>query len=248
MSESADGFDYAQDLAEREMGDSVDIDWNDLKNDIKSRWQRWKGKVTKSQFADVVGARLLKKADALEPRTNAPEVVEPAVVSRDNAVDHTMDAPSPDHQDVKDGVSVGNDGCPNLTAFDPSSTATWQYYASNMRECALNTVLTNSGKIVGPIYGMILAAISLMGGYLRSQRANRVQLLASCQGDEESNYYGGVSPFVRSVIDAISENNKELDIETLYEMIQDDASNKILECGLRLNDLDQHPVFHHTRK
>ena len=89
-----------------------------------------------------------------------------------------------------------------------------------------------------------------MGSWIKSRRANPIRLMASSRGHEESNFDGGVSPFVRYVIDAIREcqhgDAHKLDVKALYDWVEYEASNKVLVDGVTLHDLDQHPLLHYT--
>eukprot|EP00483_Globobulimina_turgida_P000524 UN00524 len=239
VKEDQNGMDYADKLVERVLDDSVDFNWNDLPGDIRNTWNRLKasfgkGKISKSVFKHVkrkfvvkTTTKLIETADAVENSTLATTNTEAVNVERD--------------------VNVST-----MTLDNAKSRETWRNIARNLKKCAWNELVKNSGKLVGPIEATFITGSILMNGWMRSRKANRIQLMASCREDEESNYTGhitgGISPFVQYVIMAISDNEyanaEKLDIKTLYESVAFDASNKVIGGGFTLHDIDQHPVSH----
>eukprot|EP01084_Bolivina_argentea_P134364 237022_1 len=237
------GMDNAQELMEREMDGSVDFDWNDLKRDIKSRWMKWKGKVPKRKFVQKYCSALLKHAPADGPDQMA---VEPASV-QSPSVEIEAKMQEFDQQAKAELAYV-----PPTVLHNPTSRHTWAYLARNMSDCAVEQVMKNTCYFgVIPGVSFLMSTGALLSSWMRSRNANRPHLVASTETDQESHFVGGVSPFVRYVINAIgkieAQNGEILDVEQVYQSVAKDAEEQDLDCGMTLNGMGQDPVMHYTK-
>ena len=236
---------------ERELGESAEINWSDLKGDIQNKWAKLKGKLPKPKFFQKYAVRLLQASDA--PDMN---VVERAPEMKAEPVPGPESAPAA--VNVELGLEAKYDGdtvesAPYIEEHkleDASSIETWKYLAQNWKECSTKTLARNMAKVGGPIAGSLMSVGVLMSSWLLSKKSNKVHMMGSSKADQESSFMYKVSPFVEYVITAIIENehihSEKLDIKTLYEAISYDASNKVLDCQTTLNGLGSTPVCHYT--
>eukprot|EP01084_Bolivina_argentea_P270970 460898_1 len=240
------GYEKAADLVEREMGNSTDINWCDLKNDLLGRWRKWRG--SEEQFVEHHSKLLMKEACKKPSIVKFSTDTNKASVNLNSVVETiSMDRK---YENVNQWLYGENGSNIEVKLLNPMERETWKDLGNYFNQCISNQ--WKSSVLGTPIVSICSLVAGAWKYWMRSRTSNTSDLITSCKADQTSSFVGGVSPFFRSVMNYMEENGCKnegiLNRDELDEQIDFDAKNKDIGCGITLDILGQQPQSHFMTK